>query len=229
MEPPGAPTDVAVRRESPTDDALSGLEGRGPGEPAGEQNERRQRILALKQELVGGDLLSAAEVAEILDIHPRTVGEYIREGKLRAFQLGGGWKISEGALRAFVREQTQAPTQAPPAPPPPAPPPPASPAETTHPIARALNDVLMSLVPPAETRGDTRGDARGDARQTGRSGGKGRAAYRCSFCGKTQERVRRLIAGPGGVFICDECIALCNTILSEQEEPRPSEAAPAPE
>ena len=65
--------------------------------------------MALKQELVGGDLLTAAEVAEILDIHPRTVGEYIKEGKLRAFQLGGGWKISEGALRAFVREQTQAP------------------------------------------------------------------------------------------------------------------------
>ena len=151
MEPSGAPTDVDVRRESPTEDALPGLEGQGPGEPAGEQNERRQRIMALKQELVGGDLLSAAEVAEILDIHPRTVGEYIREGKLRAFQLGGGWKISEGALRAFVREQTQAPTQAPPAPPPPA-----SPAETTHPIARALNDVLMSLVPPAETRGDAR-------------------------------------------------------------------------
>jgi excisionase family DNA binding protein len=162
--------------------------------------------VALKQELVGGDLLSAAEVAEILDIHPRTVGEYIKEGKLRAFQLGGGWKISEGALRAFVREQTQAP------PLPPPPPLPDSPAETTHPIARALSDVLMSLVPAA------------DARQAGRSGGKDREAYRCSFCGKTQEQVRRLIAGPRAVFICDECIALCNTIISEQES-RPPEAA----
>ena len=71
------------------------------------QRERRRRIAALKQELVGGDLLTAAEVAEILDIHPRTVGEYIREGKLSAFQFGGGWKISETALREFVRGQTR--------------------------------------------------------------------------------------------------------------------------
>jgi len=84
-----------------------------PGGPASpveretEQTERRKRIAALKQELVGGELLSAAEVAEILDIHPRTVSEYIREGKLRAFQFGGGWKISENAMRAFVRDQTQ--------------------------------------------------------------------------------------------------------------------------
>jgi excisionase family DNA binding protein len=214
METPGESTDGG--RESLAGEALAGPEERE--RERGEQNERRQRILALKQELVGGDLLSAAEVAEILDIHPRTVGEYIREGKLRAFQLGGGWKISEGALRAFVREQTQAP---------PAPPPAASPAEktqTTHPIARALNEVLMSLVPPA----DARTDARAETRQTGRPGGKGRSGYRCSFCGKTQEQVRRLIAGPGGVFICDECVALCNTILSEQEAP-PAGAAPAPE
>jgi len=71
------------------------------------QRERRRRIQSLKQELVGGDLLTAAEVAEILDIHPRTVGEYIREGKLSAYQFGGGWKISETALREFVRGQTR--------------------------------------------------------------------------------------------------------------------------
>jgi excisionase family DNA binding protein len=71
------------------------------------QRERRRRIAALKQELVGGDLLTAAEVAEILDIHPRTVGEYIREGKLHAYQFGGGWKISENALREFVRGQSR--------------------------------------------------------------------------------------------------------------------------
>ncbi len=38
---------------------------------------------------------------------------------------------------------------------------------------------------------------------------------RCSFCGKTQDQVRRLVAGPG-VYICDECIALCNDIISEE-------------
>ena len=39
---------------------------------------------------------------------------------------------------------------------------------------------------------------------------------RCSFCGKSQEEVRKLIAGPD-VYICDECIALCNEILAEEE------------
>lgn len=38
---------------------------------------------------------------------------------------------------------------------------------------------------------------------------------RCSFCGKTQEQVRRLVAGPN-VYICDECIALCNEIVDEE-------------
>lgn len=38
---------------------------------------------------------------------------------------------------------------------------------------------------------------------------------RCSFCGKTQESVRRIIAGPG-VYICDECIGLCSTIIEEE-------------
>ncbi|MCL6444956.1 MAG: ATP-dependent protease ATP-binding subunit ClpX, partial [Alicyclobacillus sp.] len=38
---------------------------------------------------------------------------------------------------------------------------------------------------------------------------------KCSFCGKTQEQVRKLVAGPG-VYICDECIELCNEIVEEQ-------------
>ena len=90
--------------------------------------------------------MTAAEVAEILDIHPRTVGEYIRDGKIRAFQFGGGWKISETALREFVRGQTR----------------------------------------------------------------------RCSFCGKEQLQVTRLIAGPNGAHICDGCVGLCNDILSRE-------------
>lgn len=39
---------------------------------------------------------------------------------------------------------------------------------------------------------------------------------KCSFCGKSQKQVRKLIAGPGGVYICDECIDLCNEILEEE-------------
>ncbi|HEY4536473.1 MAG TPA: ATP-dependent Clp protease ATP-binding subunit ClpX [Enteractinococcus sp.] len=38
---------------------------------------------------------------------------------------------------------------------------------------------------------------------------------KCSFCGKTQKQVRKLIAGPG-VYICDECIELCNEIIEEE-------------
>ncbi|MGI5946770.1 MAG: ATP-dependent Clp protease ATP-binding subunit ClpX [Lachnospiraceae bacterium] len=39
---------------------------------------------------------------------------------------------------------------------------------------------------------------------------------RCSFCGKTQDQVRKLIAGSNNVFICDECIELCGEILEEE-------------
>ena len=41
---------------------------------------------------------------------------------------------------------------------------------------------------------------------------------RCSFCNKTQDQVRKLIAGPAGIFICDECIDLCSEILEEEYE-----------
>ncbi len=39
---------------------------------------------------------------------------------------------------------------------------------------------------------------------------------RCSFCGKTQDQVEKLIAGPNGAFICDECIEVCNEILEDE-------------
>ena len=39
---------------------------------------------------------------------------------------------------------------------------------------------------------------------------------RCSFCNKTQEQVRKLIAGPNGAYICDECVAICGEILDEE-------------
>ena len=42
----------------------------------------------------------------------------------------------------------------------------------------------------------------------------GKKQFRCSFCGKPQEQVRKLVAGPN-VYICDECIELCNDILDE--------------
>ena len=53
----------------------------------------------------------------------------------------------------------------------------------------------------------------------------GQAAFICSFCTRGQEEVQRLIAGPGGVFICDECVTLCTQIIAEE---RATKAAPAP-
>src|SRR6184192_1534994 len=46
---------------------------------------------------------------------------------------------------------------------------------------------------------------------------------RCSFCGKSKDSVRKFISGPS-VYICNECIALCNEILAEDEEREVSEA-----
>lgn len=40
--------------------------------------------------------------------------------------------------------------------------------------------------------------------------------FRCSFCGKTQEQVRKLIAGPQGAYICDECVDICAEIIEEE-------------
>ncbi len=63
--------------------------------------------------------------------------------------------------------------------------------------------------------------------------GDERDRLKCSFCGKTQEQVRKLVAGPG-VYICDECIELCNEIIEEElyGEPRgqaKSKSTPKPQ
>jgi len=55
----------------------------------------------------------------------------------------------------------------------------------------------------------------------------------CSFCGKSQNEVRKLIAGPS-VFICDECVDLCNDIIREEadaetSESNPEQSAPSPQ
>ena len=39
---------------------------------------------------------------------------------------------------------------------------------------------------------------------------------RCSFCNKTESQVRKLIAGPGGVYICEECVEICNEIIEDE-------------
>jgi ATP-dependent Clp protease ATP-binding subunit ClpX len=47
----------------------------------------------------------------------------------------------------------------------------------------------------------------------------------CSFCGKRQDQVRKLIAGPG-VFICDRCVELCNAILRDTKRPAEGSVGP---
>ena len=49
---------------------------------------------------------------------------------------------------------------------------------------------------------------------------------RCSFCGKSKEEVRRLIAGPDGVFICDDCVDICKAVVDETIEKDKAEEVP---
>ena len=46
-----------------------------------------------------------------------------------------------------------------------------------------------------------------------------RLQYQCSFCAKSQDQVKKLIAGPGAVYICDECVDLCRDIIEEEGGP----------
>ena len=64
--------------------------------------------------------------------------------------------------------------------------------------------------------------ARHHVERQGRSGDGGKILY-CSFCGKSQHEVRKLIAGPS-VFICDECVELCNDIIREELEEKAASA-----
>jgi len=48
------------------------------------------------------------------------------------------------------------------------------------------------------------------------AGRVGEPKIRCSFCNKTEDQVRKLIAGPGGVYICDDCVDICSEIIEEE-------------
>ncbi|MBQ8663462.1 MAG: ATP-dependent Clp protease ATP-binding subunit ClpX [Eubacterium sp.] len=58
----------------------------------------------------------------------------------------------------------------------------------------------------------------------GKTNGEDR--IRCSFCGKTQEQVRKLIAGPKGAYICDACVEICTEIIEEEFEEYGTGGAP---
>lgn len=53
--------------------------------------------------------------------------------------------------------------------------------------------------------------------------GKNSDNIRCSFCNKTQDQVKKLIAGPAGVYICDECVEICADIVEEEYEEKEEE------
>src|SRR6185503_13991408 len=56
------------------------------------------------------------------------------------------------------------------------------------------------------------------------STGRGRHVERCTFCEKRRHHVVSLIAGPPGVYICNECIEICNSILQEEQRRSPDHA-----
>jgi ATP-dependent Clp protease ATP-binding subunit ClpX len=60
------------------------------------------------------------------------------------------------------------------------------------------------------------------------SKGSGSNMQFCSFCGRRQDQVARLISGPDNVFICDECVELCREILQEERETKQSDAQGLP-
>ena len=55
-----------------------------------------------------------------------------------------------------------------------------------------------------------------------------RESIRCSFCGKRQEQVNRIIAGPN-VYICNECVSLCNGIIQDELSPMNSPSLELPD
>ena len=55
--------------------------------------------------------------------------------------------------------------------------------------------------------------------------GKNSDSIRCSFCNKTQDQVKKMIAGPTGVYICDECVEICADIVEEEYEEMQEEPA----
>jgi len=58
---------------------------------------------------------------------------------------------------------------------------------------------------------------------------KTRPTLSCSFCGKQQDQVERLIAGPNGVYICDQCVDLCQEIIQEERKKRQGATNPSVE
>ncbi len=70
---------------------------------------------------------------------------------------------------------------------------------------------------PAPKMSKAEGKARRQAERA--LGAKLPGTLHCSFCGKSQRQVEKLIAGPRGVFICNACVGLCDAVIAEQPMP----------
>lgn len=82
--------------------------------------------------------------------------------------------------------------------------------------------VILEFEPPVQ-RGTQLGKRSMSEDRQGRTGDSSGKILYCSFCGKSQHEVRKLIAGPS-VFICDECVELCNDIIREELEEKAQSA-----
>src|ERR1041384_5135070 len=102
----------------------------------------------------------------------------------------------------------------------------ASPNRTKPEPRRRSSNSRRSRSPDPELEPGRSATGRRGQRLSATGGSKStKVPYRCSFCGKSQEQVRKLIAGQG-VYICDEGINLCQEII-EEEMPEAPKAKPA--
>ena len=99
----------------------------------------------------------------------------------------------------------------------------------TRPICRVGTELaslrpcaILEFEPPVQ-RGKQLGKRSMSEDRQGRTGDSSGKILYCSFCGKSQHEVRKLIAGPS-VFICDECVELCNDIIREELEEKAQSA-----
>ena len=76
-------------------------------------------------------------------------------------------------------------------------------------FSRKYIETIIAKLRGGDKKDDNKGDNMND--------NKGDKLLYCSFCGKSQHEVKKLIAGPS-VFVCDECVELCNEIIREEAE-----------
>ena len=86
---------------------------------------------------------------------------------------------------------------------------------TLPPTTGILDRVEWTLAPTSDDEPVVEAPTAAKTKRKTTKWGTGGDMIHCSFCGKSQKQVKKLIAGPG-VYICDECIDLCNDIIVEE-------------